>query len=142
MEQSIHDMRMRRSKNILIMKVVAAAATTDTKGRARGVQAMPNGHHPRKPIMQQDRAQTRHATAYTLRSTCAASSASQRRLLASLTVQMARWRDAGRCQSPGRDCALLLLRVETIDNPPGASELQRRQLHSRTSPVSSLCAPP
>lgn len=65
------------------------------------------------------------------------SSVSQRRLLASLTVQMARWRGAGRCQSPGRDCVL-----ETTDNPSGASELERRQLHSRTSPVSFLCAPP
>lgn len=37
-------------------KVVAAAAAADTKERTRRVQAMPNGHHPQKPIMQQDRA--------------------------------------------------------------------------------------
>lgn len=70
------------------------------------------------------------------------SSVSQRRLLASLTEQMARWTGAGRCQSPGRDCVFLLLRVETTDNPSGASEFEQRQLHSLTSPVSFLCAPP
>lgn len=48
-------------EKIIMTKVVAAAdaaaaAAADTKERTRRVQAMPNGHHPQKPIMQQDRA--------------------------------------------------------------------------------------
>lgn len=42
-------------EKIIMTKVVAAAAA-DTKERTRRVRAMPNGHHPQKPIMQQDRA--------------------------------------------------------------------------------------
>lgn len=46
-------------EKIIMTKVVAAAAAAaaaDTKERTRRVRAMPNGHHPQKPIMQQDRA--------------------------------------------------------------------------------------
>lgn len=40
----------------VVVAAAAAAAAADTKERTRRVQAMPNGHHPQKPIMQQDRA--------------------------------------------------------------------------------------
>lgn len=55
LNKDVHMICTLREKIIMIIKVVAAAAAAaDTKERTRRVQAMPNGHHPQKPIMQQD----------------------------------------------------------------------------------------
>lgn len=59
LNKDVHMICTFREKIIMtkVVVVAAAAATAaDTKERTRRVQAMPNGHHPQKPIMQQDRA--------------------------------------------------------------------------------------